>query len=47
MSLWDDLSPLVKRYLIVAAVLIVGVIGLRTCMTPKDDGQLPPRGLTR
>ena len=47
MSLWEDLSPLVKRYVIIAVVLVGALLALRTCMSPQQGGPVPPRGLTR
>jgi hypothetical protein len=34
MAFWEDLSPAVKRYAIVAAVLISGLLAFRSCTAP-------------
>ena len=47
MSLWQDLSSLVKRYIIVAVVLVGALLALRTCVSPQQGGSVPPRGLSR
>ena len=48
MSFWDELSPAVKRYMVVAVVLVGVLLGLRACMTPSaGGGHVPPRGLSR
>jgi hypothetical protein len=47
MSFLEDMSPGVKRYLIVAVVLIVAVIAMRNCFGPNTEVEPPPRGVTR
>jgi hypothetical protein len=44
MSFWEELSPSVQRYIIIAAVLLAGLILFRTCAGPESDGEPPPRG---
>jgi hypothetical protein len=44
MSFWDDLSPSVKRYIVIGAVVLVGLIAMRSCFGPEADGEPPPRG---
>jgi hypothetical protein len=46
-SFWDDLSSNVKRYLIVAVVLLGVLLALRTCAKPGGSGGPPPRGVMR
>jgi hypothetical protein len=47
MSFWDDLSPSVKRYLIVGVLLGAALLGLRTCAAPGTGAPPPPRGVVR
>jgi hypothetical protein len=48
MQFWDDLSPLVKRYLIVAVVLACALLAFRKCAGPgSSSGAPPPRGAVR
>lgn len=49
MSFWEDLSPSVKRYIIIAAVGIVALLGVRSCLSSGGGagGHAPPRGLQR
>ena len=39
MSFWEDLSPLVKRYIIVAGVLLGALLAMRTCMRPQPKAR--------
>lgn len=43
----DQLSPAVKRYAVIAAVLLVALLAVRTCSSgPAGGGGKPtPRGL--
>jgi len=48
MSFWEDLSPGVKRYAIIAVVLLIGVIAFRMCSSGGSESKtLPPRGIVR
>jgi len=48
MSFWEDLSPGVKRYAIVAVVLLIALIGYRACSSSGTESKtLPPRGIVR
>jgi hypothetical protein len=47
MPFWEDLSPSVKRYLIVAVVLLGALLGLRQCASGGSGGGPPPRGVVR
>jgi hypothetical protein len=47
MSFWDELSPGVKRYAIIAAVLLVALLAFRKCTSPSASGTPPPRGMVR
>lgn len=42
MPSWDDLSPAVKRYAIVAAVLLAAMLAFRAC----GSGDSTPAGKT-
>jgi len=44
MSFWEDLSPAVKGYLGIAAVLIALTLAYRGCSGPDEDAPPPPRG---
>lgn len=44
MSFWEDLSPAVKGYLGIAAVLIVLILAYRSCAQGGDDAAPAPRG---
>lgn len=44
MSFWEDMSPGVKRYLIIGVVLLAGLIVMRSCFGPNTEGEPPPRG---
>jgi len=44
MPSWEDLSPAVKRYAIVAAVLLAAVLALRVC--GGSGGSAAPAGKT-
>jgi hypothetical protein len=47
MSFWEDLNPSVKRYAIIGAVLVLGLIAFRSCLGPESGGAPPPpRGQT-
>ena len=43
MSFWDDLSPAVKRYAIVAAVLLAVILAFRAC-NRSGSGSTAPTG---
>ena len=47
MPSWDDMSPGVKRYAIVAAVLLAGLLAFRACIVsgPGPTGKPVPRGV--
>lgn len=46
MSFWEDLSPGVKRYLIIGGLLLVGLLAFRSCVTSTPSAaELPKRGL--
>jgi len=47
MSFWEDLSPAVKRYVIIGALALVGLLAFRTCVTstPTPGADLPKRGV--
>jgi hypothetical protein len=49
MSFWEDLSPSVKRYIIVGAIGVVALLGVRACVNSggTGGGHVPPRGLQR
>lgn len=47
MSFWEDLSPAVKGYLGIAAVLIVLGIAYQSCAGGDDDAPPAPRGYQR
>ena len=48
MSFWEDLSPGVKRYAIIAVVLLLGLLSFRMCTSGGAENKtLPPRGLKR
>lgn len=47
MSFWEDLSPAVKSYLGIAAVLVVLLIAYRSCSGPDADAPPAPRGYQR
>ena len=48
MSFWEDMSPGVKRYLIIGAVLVVGLLAFRSCLTSEPSAaELPKRGLNK
>lgn len=47
MAFWEDMSPAVKRYLVIAAVVVVGLIAARSCIGPESGGSPPPRGAQR
>jgi hypothetical protein len=47
MDFWQELSPAVKRYLILAAVLVVGLLVVRSCFGPETEVTPPPRGVSR
>lgn len=44
MDFWEDLSPAVKRYVVLGAALLLLVISLRTCVGPETSANPPPRG---
>jgi hypothetical protein len=43
MAFWDDLSPAVKRYAIVAVVLLAAILAFRACVV---GGSTKPAGPT-
>jgi hypothetical protein len=43
MPFWDDLSPGVKRYAIVAAVLLAALFAFRHCGGPSTNAPMPSR----
>ena len=46
MSFWEDMSPGVKRYAIIGAVLLVGLLAFRSCVTSTpSQAELPKRGV--
>jgi hypothetical protein len=47
MSFWEDLSPGVKRYAIIGALLLVSLLAFRSCVTSTSTtGEAAPkRGL--
>ena len=47
MSFWEDLSPGVKRYAIIGALLLVSLIAFRSCVTSTSTAgeATPKRGL--
>jgi hypothetical protein len=51
MSFWEDLSPSVKRYIIIGALGVVSLLGVRACISGGGGGgaggHAPPRGLVR
>jgi hypothetical protein len=49
MSFWEDLSPGVKRYAIIGALLLVSLLAFRTCVTSTSTtgADLPKRGLRK
>jgi hypothetical protein len=47
MSFWEDMSPAVKRYLVIAAVAVVGLLAARSCIGPESSADPPPRGVQR
>jgi hypothetical protein len=47
MSFWEELSPAVKRYLIIAALAIAGLLAARSCFGPESSANPPPRGVVR
>jgi hypothetical protein len=47
MSFWEDLSPMVRRYIVIGALLVVGLLAFRTCLGgPASEADRPPRGQT-
>jgi hypothetical protein len=45
MQFWDDLSPAVRRYLIVAIVVLSTLLAFRKCAAPGSSSTAsPPRG---
>ena len=49
MSFWEDLSPGVKRYAILGALLLIGLLAFRSCVvsTPSSPAEMPKRGLSK
>jgi hypothetical protein len=47
MSFWDELSPGVKRYAIVAGLLLAVLLAFRSCNSAGSSGPPPPRGIQR
>ena len=47
MSFWEDLTPGVKRYLIIAVVAVAALLAFRSCFGPEADANPPPRGVVR
>jgi hypothetical protein len=47
MSFWEDMSPAVKRYLVIAAVAVVALLAARSCFGPESSAEPPPRGAQR
>jgi hypothetical protein len=45
MSLWENLSPGVRRYIVLAVVLLGLLLGFRKCTAPDTSAPPPPRGL--
>jgi hypothetical protein len=45
MSFWEDLSPSVKRYVVIAVVALVSLIAVRSCFGPEHEAEPPPRGV--
>ena len=46
MSFWEDLSPGIKRYAMVAVVLLVVLLGYRQCASStQSSGAAPQRGI--
>jgi hypothetical protein len=48
MEFWEEMSPGVKRYLVIGAVLLVGLLTFRHCITAPasgGSGPAPKRGV--
>jgi hypothetical protein len=45
MSFWEDLSPGVRRYIILALALLGLLLAFRKCTAPDHSAPPPPRGL--
>ena len=44
--MWEDLDPNVKRYALVAVILIAGLLAFRSCGGSEAPSDPPPRGIT-
>ena len=45
MSFWENLTPGVRRYLVLAVVLLGLLLVFRKCTAPDTSAPPPPRGL--
>ena len=45
MDFWDDLDPNVKRYAIIAVVLLAALFAFRACGGSEAGAPPPPRGI--
>ncbi|MGD8862906.1 MAG: hypothetical protein PVI30_23030 [Myxococcales bacterium] len=44
MSFWEDLDPRVKRYVVVAILLLGALLAFRACGGSEVPTEPPPRG---
>jgi hypothetical protein len=45
MSFWENLSPGVRRYIVLGLVLLGLLLAFRRCSAPDASAPPPPRGL--
>jgi hypothetical protein len=45
MSFWENLSPGVRRYIVLAVALLGLLLAFRKCTAPDPSAPPPPRGL--
>jgi hypothetical protein len=48
MEFWEEMSPGVKRYIMIGALLLVGLLAFRHCITApaaSTGGPTPQRGV--